>query len=88
MEGLITQVGPLLLIFAVFYFLIIRPQQKRQRERSSMLNAIQKNDKVVTIGGLHGTVVDLDDNTITLQVNDTTKLVFERHAVNTVKNDK
>lgn len=87
MDGLITQVGPLLLIFAVFYFLIIRPQQKRQRERSSMLGAIKKNDKVVTIGGLHGTVVELDDNTITLQVNESTQLVFERHAVNTVKND-
>jgi preprotein translocase subunit YajC len=87
MNGLIGQVGPLLLIFAVFYFFIIRPQQKRQKDRVSMLGAIKKDDKVVTIGGLHGKVVDIDDNTVTLLVNETTMLTFERHAVNTVKND-
>lgn len=84
---MLRQIGPFVLIFVVFYFFIIRPQQKRQRERAAMLNQIKKNDKVVTIGGLHGTVVDLDDNTVTLLVNESTKMVFERHAVNTVKND-
>lgn len=87
MNAMLTQILPFLLIFVVFYFLLIRPQQKRQRERTAMLSAVQKGDKVVTIGGMHGTVYALDDNTITLLVNEDTKLTFERSAVNTVKKD-
>ncbi|MCX7570185.1 preprotein translocase subunit YajC [Tumebacillus sp. DT12] len=87
MNAMLTQILPFLLIFVVFYFLLIRPQQKRQKERAAMLNAVQKGDKVVTIGGLHGTVDALDDTTITLRVNEGTKLTFERSAINTVKKD-
>lgn len=87
MNAMLTQILPFLLIFVVFYFLLIRPQQKRQKERAAMLNAVQKGDKVVTIGGLHGTVDALDDNTVTLRVNEGTKLTFERSAINTVKKD-
>lgn len=83
------QLGPFILIFIVFYFLLIRPQQKKQKERSGMLNALQVNDKVVTIGGLHGTVISLDDRQVTLKVSDNnTKLVFERSAINTIKRDE
>ncbi|WP_206425344.1 preprotein translocase subunit YajC [Staphylospora marina] len=76
-----------LLMIAVFYFLLIRPQQKRQRERMKMLGNLKKGDKVVTIGGLHGTIVDLNEERVTLKVNENTRLVFERSAVNTVAND-
>lgn len=72
---------PLLLI-AIFYFLFFRPQNKRQKERTAMLGSLKKGDKVVTIGGLHGTIVDLNDQTVTIKVNDTTRLVFERAAIN------
>lgn len=78
---------PLVLMFAVFYFLLIRPQQKRQRERNSMLDALQKGDKVITIGGLHGTIVELTDDNVTLKVSDSTRLVFERTAINAVNKD-
>lgn len=59
---------PLILIFAVMYFLMIRPQQKKQKEHSAMLNAIQKGDKIQTNGGLIGNVTGLDQNEITLEI--------------------
>jgi preprotein translocase subunit YajC len=83
----LAQILPFLIVFVFFYFLLIRPQQKRQKERMNMLNALKKNDKVVTIGGLHGTVDALDDNTVTLRVADNTKLTFERSAIASVRND-
>lgn len=73
-------------MFAIFYFLLIRPQQKRQKQRQQMLNNLKKGDKVITIGGLHGTIVELTDDTVVLRVNDVTKLTFDRNAVNTVVN--
>lgn len=83
------QLGPFILIFIVFYFLLIRPQQKKQKARAGMLNALQVNDKVVTIGGLHGTVISLDDRLVTIKVSDNnTKLVFERSAINTINRDE
>jgi preprotein translocase subunit YajC len=75
---------PFVLMFAVFYFLYIRPQQKRQKQRNLMLSQLKKGDKVVTIGGLHGTIVELTDDTVVLRVNDTVKMTFDRTAVNTV----
>ena len=59
---------PLIAIFAVMYFLMIRPQQKKQKEHQAMLNAIQKGDKVQTNGGLWGTVTGLDQTDITLEI--------------------
>ncbi|OYD09908.1 preprotein translocase subunit YajC [Paludifilum halophilum] len=81
-----VQFLPLILIFAIFYFLLLRPQQKRAKERNAMLAALKKGDKVITIGGIHGTIMDLNDERITLKVNDTTRLVFERSSVNAVVN--
>jgi len=82
--GLFNMIWPFVLMFAVFYFLLIRPQQKKQKQRSAMLNQIKKGDKITTIGGLHGTVVELTDDTVVIRVNDTTKMTFERSAVNTI----
>lgn len=84
----LVQFLPLILIFAVFYFLLIRPQQKRQKERNAMLSSVKKGDKIVTIGGLHGTITDLTDDRVTLKVNDTTRLIFERSAINSVVNSE
>ncbi|MBD2870425.1 preprotein translocase subunit YajC [Paenibacillus arenilitoris] len=82
--GIIQMIWPFVLMFAVFYFLLIRPQQKKQKQRTSMLNQLKKGDKISTIGGLHGTVVELTDDTVVLRVNDTTKMTFERSAINTI----
>src|SRR5262245_16462056 len=68
-------------IFAVFYFLLIRPQQKQRRDRDQMLTALKRGDRVVTNSGLHGTVTNLGEHTITLRVADQVKLEFDRSAV-------
>ena len=68
-------------MFAIFYFLMIRPQQKQKQERERMLAAVKRGDRVVTSSGLFGTVTNLTDKTITLRVADQVKLEFERGAV-------
>lgn len=80
--GLFQLLWPIALMFGVLYFLLIRPQQKRQKQRNQMLTALKKGDKVVTIGGLHGTIVEISDDSVVLLVNDATKLTFERSAIN------
>ncbi|MVO99650.1 preprotein translocase subunit YajC [Paenibacillus lutrae] len=75
---------PLILMFLVLYFLLIRPQQKRTKTRNMMLGNLKKNDKIVTIGGLHGTIVEITDDVVVLRVNDATKMTFDRSAVNSV----
>ncbi|MCX6149683.1 MAG: preprotein translocase subunit YajC [Ignavibacteriales bacterium] len=71
-------------IFAIFYFMIIRPQQKRAKEREKMLSNIQKGDKVVTSSGIHGTVIGLEDKTYLIQVSDNVKIKFEKSAIASV----
>ncbi|WP_055105126.1 preprotein translocase subunit YajC [Paenibacillus ihumii] len=86
---IITLVVPFAIMFIVFYFLLIRPQKKKQQSRNEMLKALKKGDKIVTIGGLHGTIVSLTDDTVVLLVNDATKLTFERNAIShSVNTDK
>ncbi len=71
-------------MFAIFYFLMIRPQQKQKQERERMLSAIKRGDKVVTTSGMFGTVTNLSDKTVTLRVADQVKLEFERAAIGRV----
>ena len=68
-------------MFAIFYFLMTRPQQRQKAERERMLRAIKRGDRVVTTSGLFGTVTNLSDTTVTLRVADQVKLDFERGAV-------
>jgi preprotein translocase subunit YajC len=82
--GIMSFFLPLILIFVVFYFFIIRPQQKRQKERQNLLNALKKGDKVIAAGGLHGTVIGLEDKTLLLQVADNVKIKCERSSVVTI----
>jgi preprotein translocase subunit YajC len=82
--GIFSLFLPLILIFVVFYFFIIRPQQKRQKERQNLLSALKKGDKVIAAGGLHGTVIGLDDKTLLLQVADNVKIKCERSSVITI----
>ena len=79
----LIQIVPLVLIFIVFYFFMIRPQQKKQKDREKVLDSLNRGDKVVTIGGVHGTVagIDTEKKTVLVQVNDSTKITFDRTAV-------
>ncbi len=73
-------------IILIFYFLIIRPQKKRDKETKAMLAAIKKGDKIVTIGGIHGTVVAVKDQTVVVKVDDNARIEFSKNAISTVVN--
>jgi preprotein translocase subunit YajC len=80
-------VQPLILfgaMFAIFYFIVLRPQQRQKAERERMLSALKRGDRVVTSSGLHGTVVTLTEHTVTLRVADQVKLEFDRAAIGRV----
>ncbi len=72
------------LIFLIFYFMIIRPQQKRQKERQKMLDALKKGDKVVTSGGIHGTIVGIEEKTALVQIADSVKVKIDRGSISAV----
>lgn len=75
-------------IFAIFYFMIIRPQQKRAKEREKMLSAVKKGDKVVTSGGIHGTVAGIDEKTVLVDVGNNVKIKMERSAIGSIAQSK
>ena len=72
---------PLILIFVVFYFFIIRPQKKKEDTRKKMIGAVKKGDKIVTIGGVHGTVTQVDDASVLIQADANTKLRIDKNAI-------
>lgn len=72
-------------IFLVFYFLIIRPQSKKQKEMRKMIEALKKGDKIVTIGGIHGIVSTVKERTVIVKVDDDVKLEFSKSAVASVE---
>jgi len=75
-------------IILIFYFLIIRPQRKRDKEAKNMLANIKKGDKVVTIGGIRGTVAVVKESTVIIKVDDNTRIEFSKNAVSAVLNKK
>ncbi len=75
-------------IFAIFYFMIIRPQQKKAKEREAMINALKKGDKIITTGGIHGTIAGLDDKTVLLDVGNNNKIKIEKSAIGQVISNK
>jgi len=77
-------VSMMAVMFAIAYFLMIRPQQKQRQERERMLGALKRGDRVVTTSGIFGTVVQVTDHTVTLRVADQVKLEFERASVGRV----
>ena len=76
------------LIILIFYFLIIRPQKKRDKEARDMLAAMKKGDKIVTIGGIRGTVAVVKDNTVIVKVDDNTRIEFSKNAISQILNKK
>ena len=76
-----SQFVPLILIFVVFYFLLIRPQQKKGQEQQSFLSNLQRGDKVMTGGGVHGTITGLTDTAVTLEIADNVRIKVQRGYV-------
>jgi preprotein translocase subunit YajC len=89
--GFLQKLGPLgsllpfVAIIAIFYFLIIRPQNKRQKETQKMLAALKKGDRVVTIGGIHGVIQSVKESAVIVKVDENTKLEFNRSAISSVE---
>ena len=76
-----VQFIPIVLIFFVMYFLLIRPQAKQQKETARMQANLKKNDTVVTFGGIHGTVVNVKEDTVTLRVDDNVRLEVDKSGI-------
>lgn len=71
-------------IFAIFYFMIIRPQQKRAKERDKLLSNIEKGDKIITSGGVHATIVGIEEKTVLIEIAPNVKVKIERSAIGSV----
>jgi len=71
----------LVVIFAMFYFLMIRPQRKRQKEQQAMMQALQKGDKIITAGGIYGTIENVSEDTLVIKVEGGTTLRVSRNSV-------
>lgn len=83
-EGGFLSFLPIILMFAVLYFLMIRPQMKRQKEQKAMMEALAKGDEVVTAGGILGKVTKVTDAYVTLEIADGTEIVAQKAAVATL----
>lgn len=79
--NMITSLLPLLLVFVVFYFFMIRPQMKKQKELTTFRSAISKGDKVITTGGIYGKVTDVTDNIVTIEIANDVKVRVDKNAV-------
>lgn len=80
-QGMITNIGSLILIIGVFYFMIIRPQKKRQDSQKRMIESLKSGDKVITIGGIHGRVIIIDDDTVIIALDEDNKSTLELSKV-------
>jgi preprotein translocase subunit YajC len=78
---------PLVLMFAIFYFLLIRPQQEKAKEHRALLDALKKGDQVVTAGGMHGKVTALDDQVVTLEIAPGVNVKINKGYIASVKKD-
>jgi len=85
--SLITSLMPLALIFVIMYMLIIRPQQKKQKDHQRMIDALKKGDEIVTNGGVHGTIMGVKerDQTLIVKIADNVKIEVSRSAVARIK---
>ncbi len=76
---------PLIIIFAIFYFLLIRPQQKRAKQHREMISAMKKGDKVITSGGIYGVIESVSERTVVLKIAENTKVKFGKNNIATIR---
>jgi preprotein translocase subunit YajC len=79
--SMVMTLGTFGAVFVIFYFLIIRPQNKKQKETKRMIEAVKKGDRVVTAGGVHATVYTVKEKTVILKVDENTKMEFSKSAI-------
>ena len=80
----IFQFLPLVFLFVIFYFMLIRPQQKKQKEHADLVAKLDKNDEVITAGGVHATVVSVGDKTAMIRIADNVKVEIEKTSITQV----
>jgi preprotein translocase subunit YajC len=80
----IIQFLPMVLLFVIFYFLLIRPQQQKQKTHNQMLAKLEKNDEVITAGGVHAVVVSVGEKTATLRIAENVKIEIEKASIQQV----
>ena len=83
-EQLLSTIVPFLLIILVFYFLILRPQQKRQKERAKLLESVRKGDRIITTGGMHGLVEGLEEKSVLVKIDENVKVKIEKSAISVI----
>ncbi len=79
--NLIVQLIPMMMIFGIFYFLVINPEKKKQKEHKDLIENLKKNDEVITASGIHGTVVNVKDKTVVLRLDENVRVEFEKDAI-------
>ncbi|HEY3348908.1 MAG TPA: preprotein translocase subunit YajC [Thermoanaerobaculia bacterium] len=77
----IVQMVPYLLMFVIFYFVLLAPMRKQQKKQKELISALKKGDRVVTSGGIHGTIAQVEDQIVWLKISDTTKIKINRSAI-------
>ncbi len=87
MSETIQMILPFVLLLVLFYFLLIRPQQKQQKQRQEMLGALKKGDRIVTIGGIHGVIKEIQDDVMVVRVADNVNIKFNRNGIDSVLTD-
>ncbi|HLT57742.1 MAG: preprotein translocase subunit YajC [Limnochordales bacterium] len=83
--GMLGPLLPFILMIAVFYFFLIRPQQQQQRKRKEMLDSLKAGDKVITVGGIHGEITAVKDDTVQLRIADKVEIRMSRQGIGHVK---
>jgi preprotein translocase subunit YajC len=86
--ALLANFLPIIFILGIFYFLVIRPQQRQKKEYEKMLSGLKKNDEVVTTGGLHGTIINVKEETFVLKIDDNVKIEINKNAIGYVKKNR
>ena len=72
---------PLIIIFVIFYFMLIRPQKQKEKEHQKMLGGLSKNDDVVTTGGMHGTIINVKEKSVVLRIDENVKIEVEKNCI-------
>ncbi len=80
-QAALVQLFPLVLIFVIFYFMLIRPQKTKEKEHQKTLANLKKNDEIVTTGGIHGTIINVKEKTLVIRIDDNVKIEIEKNCV-------
>ena len=81
----LIQLIPFLFIFVIFYFLVIKPQKDKAKQQRKTIDALKKNDEIVTIGGIHATVINVKEKTLVVRIDDNAKIEIDKSAVGRVE---